>query len=261
MTSIPEELTTLFNLEHNAVLTNSPILNQQLEEKRESLKKWGAQIVPEGLELLRYNLRMAGEEEPERLARSIKEVDWDTGEELWFSKLKKGEISNAEYSSKTKINSMNDMPSNLLGMGFHLWVQALIVPIKNLGILGEQALIQSLMSRDYQISCLACNLIRFEDFNHLKNPEMLLNVIRNSNHTAQKMEFAWCLYTVGIKNEFFNQIVPNLIPSTKVLENIFSENDDTHRRSALWSLIGKVILWDIATNGKGPSQRWPAWWQ
>lgn len=222
------------------------------------LQDWGEEVVISGLEVIRDRIRVIGNNCPEQMI---------AGPDFRFP------------LGTFDLGCGHPFDSGRMTSAF-LWVLHEFSAAKSEGIV-----IRLLMYPDYDIATLAAIILRWNEFARAPMQQPLWDSFRKRSGTAFRLASAMTLYAQGNAAPLEEIAVPTLIPSVSSLREKLTEQEKTKKReeflatdpdpdqleefmlneignplSHFSSRAEKIITWDIATNGKGPKNKWPDWW-
>jgi hypothetical protein len=242
MASLNQQLLDLFQSSDGLLLPDETAL-QEISTRQGVLKVWNEEIVLQGLITMGEFLQNLASQNKGGLIVPMDEKNWSLEEQA------------SSQISRTSLN----LPS-VLELTRHLsnWMTVFIPPIRMLDIRGDWELIKCLESKDYKISTLAAIILEDKEFIYLGSVEKFRELLYARRQTILRLELGHLIFaryhdSLALEKE----IVPNLVSNDDQYHSILTSGG---QRKRLFSYIRELVVWDIATKGKGPHKKWPLWW-
>lgn len=239
---LQNKLRGLFQLSDSLLLPDEAALDQ-ISKKQSEIREWNEEIVLQGLSTMKVFLQELASQNREKLISLADEMNWDAG----------GKESTQNSTANINGPSVWELTRHLSN-----WMKVLSSPIQALDMQGGKELIHCLKSKDTVIATLAAMMLGYEEFHYLGSKELFIELLNSKRQSILRLELCRLLYVRYHDPEALRyNLVPMVISNDNQFDKIMA--NDVQERNLL-SFIRELIVWDMATSGKGPHKKWPSWW-
>jgi hypothetical protein len=242
MSSLNQQLLDLFHASDGLLMPDEFAL-QEISIKQDILKAWNEEMVLQGLISMKEQIQNLAGQNKSSLMDFMDELDWELPEQA----------SSLFSKTNPKFPSWWELTRTLSN-----WVTVFIPPVRTLDLPDDWELIKCLAQEDHFISTLAVIMLEDEEFNFLGCVERYQEMLNTRRDTILRLELGRLMFTRYDDPQVLeNESVPNLISSHDKYQAIITSRE---HRKRLFEYIRKLVVWDIATEGDGPHEKWPFWW-
>ena len=239
MADLNRTLLDLFRCSDGLLLPDESVI-EEISKKQLELKLWNEEIVLQGLMTMKELLQELANQT--YLVNSMDEMEWGFSESYQNWPPKRNRTSPSVWELTRHLSN---------------WIIVFIPPVRVLDLRGDMELISCLEAPDHQVSTLATIMLGYDDFNFVGGIEKFSELLKHRRQTSLRLEICRLLYTRYHDLQTLRKaVVPNLITSDSQYDIIFES--DIQRKNLL-SYIRELVVWDIATKGKGPRRNWATW--
>ena len=242
MSDLNRKLLDLFQLSDGLLLPDEAVI-EEISRKQEELRTWNEDIVFQGLITMREFLQELAKQNEAGLVNPMDQMDWNLTEKF----------QNGLSERNLNLPSVWELTRHLSN-----WIMVFIPPVRALDLRGDMQLVSCLESTDYYVSTLAATMLGDEEFSYIGSMEKFSEILNSTRRTVLRLEIGRLIYTrYDDPQALKKEMVPNLIPNENQFITILES--DIQQKSFL-SYVQEVVVWDIATQGKGPQSKWAEWW-